>query len=135
MTLFERWKELGIVLEKPENGILLIAKGDFNDADDVEQTWRFQYDDLGLVMWLLEHYERGIHHWEEVLTGKERKLFAQYAPGAYDTTSEIRAHTIYDAHAYVFENGVCKEIKVGETYEIPSTDSLYEKYYDDDYDW
>lgn len=127
MALFERWKKLGIELEKPNDGILLIVNGDFNDEDYIEQTWTFKYDDIGLAMWLLEHYEKeDIWPWDDVLKGKERKLFAQYVPRV------IYVHTIYEAHAYIFENGMCREIKNAGSYEIPSTDSLYERYFNDD---
>ncbi|MBQ8043546.1 MAG: hypothetical protein IJ272_05285 [Clostridia bacterium] len=131
MELFERLKKRGIELKKPNDGILLIVNGDFNDGDDIEQTWKFEYDDIGLVMWLLDHYEKDIWHWDEVLEKKERKLFAKYVPRVNDTCVEIYAHTIYEAHAYIFENGVCREIKNVGSYEIPSTDSLYESYCDD----
>lgn len=146
MALFERWRKLGLELEKPDNGILLIVNGDFNDGDYIEQTWTFKYDDIGLVMWLLEHYEKfdkiDMGLWDEILEGKERKLYAPYVPRIKDTCIEIHAHTVYEAHAYIFENGMCREIKSAGSYEIPSTDSLYERYFngdsdedeDDDYD-
>ena len=134
MELFERLQKLGIELKRPNDGILLIVKGDFNDGDDIEQTWKFEYDDIGLVMWLLDHYEKDIGHWDEVLVEKERRLFAKYVPTISDTCIKIYAHTICEAHAYIFENGVCRELKNVGAYEIPSTDSLYESYCNDDCD-
>ena len=135
MELFERWKKLGIELEKPNDGILLIVNGDFNDADCMEKTWTFKYDDIGLVMWLLEHYEKeDIWPWVDVLEGKEFELFAQYVPRVKDTALRVYVHTVYEAHAYIFENGMCREIKNAGSYEIPSTDSLYERYFNNDDD-
>ncbi len=127
--LFKRWERRGIKLEKPEDGILLLVCGDFNDTDYVCQTWQFSYRQRGLVMWLLERYDEQIPHWAEVLEGKEKRLFAQYVP--MTDCAEDYAHTIYEAHAYLFKNGRCREIHPG-TYKVPKTESLYRQYYDKD---
>ena len=87
-------------------------------------------------MWLLRHYKkcRGKHGCD-VLNGKERKLFAEFVPRVEDTTVTIRAHTIDEFYIYIFEDGMCGEIKNLGSYKVPSTDSLYERYVDDDDEW
>ena len=108
--MFQNLRKLKVNLKEPENGILLVVKGDFNDADDISQYWMFSHDDLELVIWLMKHYNQNVHHWD-------------------DSCMELYAHTISECHAYAFENGKCMEIDVSAC-EMPDTSSLYDSYYE-----
>lgn len=135
LKLLER---AGAKLETPENGIVLWAKGDFNDVDYLEQSWNFDFEDIDLVMWLLKYYTEllDVKHWEESLTGWDLKLFSEFTPKVYDSCMSLNVHTIEEFHIYVYVDGICKELKY-EDCDVLDSKTLCEKYiedYDDEYD-
>lgn len=133
------FKRAGAKLETPENGIVLWAKGDFNDSDTLEQSWNFDFEDIDLVMWLLKYYTEllDVENWKEELKGYDYKLFGKYTPKVYDTCISLYVHTIEEFHIYVYVDGICKELKY-EGCDVSDSKILCEKYiedYDDeDYD-